>query len=93
MKCEHELALEKPKQENSTAAINNASINTKAPQLSLFDDNRDIMDVYLERFERFATIQKWKQKVGQLFSAHCFLDKHWKHTQDYPQKRQPIIQK
>ena len=62
MKYEHELALEKTKQENSTAAINNASINTKAPQLPLFDDNRDKMDVYLERFERFAAIQKWKQE-------------------------------
>ena len=59
MKYEHDLALEKTRQENSTAAINNASINTKAPQLPLFDDNRDKMDVYLERF---ATIQKWKQE-------------------------------
>ena len=38
------------------------TLSTKAPQLPLFDDNRDKMDVYLERFERFAAIQKWKQE-------------------------------
>ena len=44
MKYEHELALEKVKQEHSTAAINSAGIDAKTPKVPLFDDNRDKME-------------------------------------------------
>ena len=32
----------------------------KAPKMPYFDEERDFMDSYLERFERFALSQKWE---------------------------------
>ena len=39
---------------------NSRGSSTIAPELPTFDDGRDSIDVYIERFERFATIQKWE---------------------------------
>jgi len=33
----------------------------KAPKMPYFDEERDFMDSYLGRFERFSVIQKWKR--------------------------------
>jgi len=34
----------------------------KVPKMPYFDEERDFMDSYLGRFERFAEIQKWKRE-------------------------------
>ena len=33
----------------------------KTPKIPPFDENLDEMDSYLLRFERFATVQRWKR--------------------------------
>ena len=34
-------------------------VKTKAPKLPCIDDNKDDMDSYLRRFERYAEVQHW----------------------------------
>ena len=34
---------------------------TKMPKMPFFDENKDCMDAYLNRFERFADVQGWKK--------------------------------
>ena len=34
-------------------------VKAKAPKLPCFDDNKDDMDSYLRRFERYAEVQHW----------------------------------
>ena len=36
------------------------------PKLPKFDENKDDMDAYLERFERFAESQGWSDKVWEI---------------------------
>ena len=55
IKLNHELELAKVK-EDITAGM---SIGARVPQLPIFQENRDDINVYLGRFERFAIIQKW----------------------------------
>ena len=33
----------------------------KTPKIQAFDENPDEMDLYLPRFERYATAQRWKR--------------------------------
>ena len=42
----------------------------KGPKLPYFDENKDDMDAYLMRFERYATVQKWaKEDYAAYLSA------------------------
>ena len=50
----HELEIAKAKHKE-----NPITSNIITPELPTFDDGRDNIDAYIERFERFATIQKW----------------------------------
>ena len=72
----HEMELEKERRETlriqAEAAAGAAGAHagdphseTKAtrPKLPKFDETRDDMDAFLERFERFATSQKWKKET------------------------------
>ena len=44
----------------------------KVPKMPYFDEERDFMDSYLGRFERFAETQKWKREHWAMYlSAHC----------------------
>ena len=52
----HQLEMEKVHNTDN----NSRGSSTIAPELPTFDDGRDSIDVYIERFERFATIQKWE---------------------------------
>ena len=51
--------------EDQQAALSQASQNavarTKAPVLPGFVDGKDILDSYLLRFERYATVAGWKR--------------------------------
>ena len=45
----------------TTASSGSSGISLiKAPKMPYFDEERDFMDSYLERFERFASSQKWE---------------------------------
>jgi len=39
----------------------------KAPKMPYFDKERDFMDSYLGRFERFSEIQKWKREHWAMY--------------------------
>ena len=41
-------------------------VRAKAPKLPNFNEERDNMDAYLDRFERFADSQKWKKELWAL---------------------------
>ena len=52
----HQLEMEKVQHTDN----NSRGSSTIAPELPTFDDGRYSIDVYIERFKRFATIQKWE---------------------------------
>ena len=59
-----QIALEKAKKENQSVRTDLHSneshhSSTKFPKLPHFVDGKDNMDAYLERFERYASSQKW----------------------------------
>ena len=54
------LKLEIAKQNNSSEHEKTLQGSAKLPQLPIFDDGKDTIDSYLERFERFAKIHKWE---------------------------------
>jgi len=39
----------------------------KVPKMPYFDEERDFMDNYLGRFERFAETQKWKHEHWAMY--------------------------
>ncbi len=55
-------ALELENRQASTPETNQSnSRRASAPKLPFFNESRDDLDAYLERFERFATSQNWPQ--------------------------------
>ncbi|XP_069138991.1 uncharacterized protein [Argopecten irradians] len=61
-KCEL-LSLQE-KQSVRTDSLSQSLPSTRGPKLPSFDDERDSMDSYLQRFERFATTQKWDKATS-----------------------------
>ncbi|XP_069138852.1 uncharacterized protein [Argopecten irradians] len=61
-KCEL-LSLQE-KQLVRTDSLSQSLPSTWGPKLPSFDDERDSMDSYLQRFERFATTQKWDKATS-----------------------------
>jgi hypothetical protein len=68
---QHRRELEMKEKEIEIIKLNNAAksekpsesdIKTTRPKLPKFDDENDDMDAYLQRFELFAQIQKWKKE-------------------------------
>ena len=58
-----QIALEQAKKENVSQSGDTSSGHhslTKIPKLPHFDESRDNMDAYLERFERYASSQRWQ---------------------------------
>ena len=51
-----------PKTTTATSSESSGISLIKAPKMPYFDEERDFMDSYLERFERFALSQKWESK-------------------------------
>ena len=64
---EMKLRLEEIKHEDSNSSTsgtaNNQSSSVRAPKLPPFDDTKDDIDAYLQRFERYAVSQNWDEKV------------------------------
>ena len=42
----------------------------KAPKMPYFDEDKDFMDSYLNRFEQFATSQRWTHPHGRCAFLH-----------------------
>ena len=40
-------------------------MNAKILRLPTYHDGKDSIDLYLERYERFATTSNWPKRVGQ----------------------------
>lgn len=55
----HELDLKRLDLEDRSYHHTNDQIKAKAPKLPSFVDGKDDLDSYLQRFERFAMINKW----------------------------------
>ena len=53
------LELKKHMAENDEISVNPLPNNYNNPKIPAFEENRDNLDSYLERFERFAKGQKW----------------------------------
>ena len=54
-----EKEIEEAKMKNASSSGEHRS--AKAPKLPLFNEDRDDIDAYIERFERYAKAQNWKQ--------------------------------
>ena len=74
---EKEIHLQKLKMSEDVGAMSdnvNVGIQAKVPKLPTFDDSKDNIDAYLQRFERFATYMKWKKETwATLLSALTLL--------------------
>ena len=62
-RLEMQLELEQMRKETSemNAIVASRSVRAKPPKLPLFDENRDQLDMYLQRFERYAAAQNWRE--------------------------------
>ena len=71
---EKEVELEKAKHPEllTSSSISDASTRAKVPKLPNFDDLKDNIDAYLQRFERFAISMKW-DKAGWSISLSALL--------------------
>ena len=73
---EREVELERLRVEGNSLSVDSAeqigpNYGAKLPKLPNFDENRDEIDSYLQRFERFALAAKWSQDTwGTTVSAY-----------------------
>ena len=65
VKREHELIqlkLELEREKGNSNSINGGSVpSVRPPKLPTFDESKDNLDTYLNRFERYARAQEWPQ--------------------------------
>ena len=70
MKYDHDQAMEKIRQEQAHKLDQNVPLNATMPELPVFEDDKDSIDDYLQRFERFARAQNWdKTRYAIILSA------------------------
>ena len=60
--AEIKLSIEKAKSENGNRNQSTGN-NVRAPKLPVFQCGKDNLDVYLNRFERYANAQQWSKDV------------------------------
>ncbi|XP_038074478.1 uncharacterized protein LOC119742537 [Patiria miniata] len=46
----------------NTSVLGTSRSKAKTPRLPVFDETRDDLDAYIQRFERYATTQEWDEK-------------------------------
>ena len=56
-----ELKRENPEEGDQEEKKGSRVNSAKAPKLPVFDEAKDDLDAYLQRFERYATSQKWEE--------------------------------
>ena len=59
LRYEHEEAMAKIKADQANKITDTVNVSATLPDLPVFQDNKDSIDAYLERFERYAKLQKW----------------------------------
>ena len=59
LRYEHEEAMAKIKADHANKITDTVNVSATLPDLPVFQDNKDSIDAYLERFERYAKLQKW----------------------------------
>ena len=70
MKYDHDEAMENIRQEQAHKLDQNVPLNATMPELPVFEDDKDSIDDYLQRFERFARAQNWdKTRYAIILSA------------------------
>jgi len=64
---DHRMKLELLEMESKEKVYLNTSstnvLHVKGPKLPPFEEGKDNMDAYIERFERYATAQKWPREI------------------------------
>lgn len=58
------------------------NLSVKGPKMALFDE-RDVMDSYLHRFERYADLQGWKKEAWVIYLATLLKGQPWMYMPDY----------
>nr|XP_054755693.1 uncharacterized protein LOC129261667 [Lytechinus pictus] len=56
-----QMELERSRGERSEETLNESRVHVRAPKLPTFSEDRDNLDTYLSRFERYASAQSWPQ--------------------------------
>ncbi|XP_063970498.1 uncharacterized protein LOC135157721 [Lytechinus pictus] len=56
-----QVELERSRGERSEETLNESRVHVRAPKLPTFSEDRDNLDTYLSRFERYASAQSWPQ--------------------------------
>ena len=59
LRYEHEEAMAKIKADQANKITDTVNVSATLPDLPVFQDNKDSIDAYLERFERYVKLQKW----------------------------------
>ena len=75
MRLDHEKEMEKMKQEQSMKAENNMSFIDNMPTVPVFQDDKDDIDSYLERFERLASVQNWDKSTWAMLLSSLLTGK------------------
>ena len=75
MQLDHEKDMEKMKKEHSMKAPNNMSFMDNMPTVPIFQDDKDDIDSYLERFERLATVQNWDKSTWAMLLSSLLTGK------------------
>ena len=67
-KLQLEVEIENAKTKNETKLFETPNIvKPKGPKLPKFEEGRDDMDAFLERFERFAIAQSWSKEYWAVY--------------------------
>ena len=67
---EHELQLVNAQNQTTNQPNHNNETNrntSKIPKIPAFSDDKDLIDSYLQRFERFAEINKWEREEWAVY--------------------------
>jgi len=59
---QHELAMAERRQNNQDIQLNGRNQISKSPKLPVFNDGKDDIHSYLQRFERFARANNWTEQ-------------------------------
>jgi hypothetical protein len=85
-----EFELQKLRAESGQVATSHSGdegrMRAPWPKLPKFNEQKDDMDAFLERFERFALAQKWHKDIWDVHYSHA---KVWTCTQAC-QRRKPV---
>ena len=62
-------------------------VSAKVPRLPAFHDDKDDLDAYIERFERFAMTHHWPRESWASSLSALIRAKHWRYIPDCQQTK------